>query len=476
MRRPTQPLAGPRRSAAPRLSLAIVMALGLALIALVTTGAAQPPSEPSPTPAETAPPAPAGRQTDVVAELTGNQRGQIRLALPELEGSSRLVGGGATAASELDQVLRADLADSGVFEIQGPSALRVVALTGDKSRDYEQYRSLGNEMLLACKVFRQGERLVFEGRLIDLAGGDSILGKRYRGSFASARRIAHTFADEVVRFLTGRPGLGLTRIAFVSDRAEQGRKEIYFMDWDGANLRRMTAHRSTSLSPAWTADGSGFAYTSFVGGSPGVYWADAKTGAKQALVTDGSFNISPTLSPDGKKIAFARSLSGNIDIFVADRSGAQRSRLTNSRAIDTNPAWSPQGGTIAFTSSRSGSPQIYAMDPEGANVRRISFQGSYNDNAAWSADGTRIAYSSRQKGRFQIAVTDVVTLETRLLTSGPGSHEDPTFSPDGRRIAFVLKRGGARQIWVIDSETGGGLRQLTRIGNNESPSWSPYLQ
>ncbi len=455
--------------------LAAALALGFSLIAWTTTSSAQPPGEPSsPVAVDNSQPV-VERQTDVVAELTGSQRGLIHLAFPKVEGLAALVGGGATAGKELDEVLRADLADSNVFEIQGPSQLRVVTLSGDRSRDYEQYRSLGNEMLLDCKISRQGERIVLEGRLIDLAGGDSILGKRYRGSFTSARRIAHTFADEVIRFLTGRPGLGLTRIAFVSDRAEKGRKEIYFMDWDGANLRRMTAHRSTSLSPSWSTDGSGFAYTSFVGGSPGVYWADAKTGAKQALVTDGNFNASPTLSPDGSRIAFARSVNGNIDIFAADRSGARRQRLTNSRAIDTNPAWSPQGGTLAFTSSRSGSPQIYAMDPEGANVRRISLQGSYNDNAAWSPDGTRIAYSTRQKGRFQIAVTDVVTLETQILTSGPGNHEDPTFSPDGQRIAFVLKKGSNKQIWVIDSHSGGGLRQLTSLGNNESPSWSPYL-
>lgn len=453
--------------------VALVALVALTLpLAPALTGFAQPPADPSPIATEPSPPQP---QTDVVAELTGNQRGRIRLAIPELEGRARLVGNAAEAADTLDQVVRADLLDSGLFEIQGPAALRVVTLSGDKARDYEQYRSLGNEMLLSGKLSRQGERIVLEGRLIDLSGGDSILGKRYRGSFTSARRIAHTFADEVVRFLTGKPGLGLTRIAFVSDRTEKGRKEIFFMDWDGANLRRMTAHRSTSLSPAWSRDGSGFAYTSFVGGFPGIYWADAKTGAKQALVTDGNFNATPTLSPDGKRIAFGRDTDGNIDVFVADRSGAQRRRLTDSRAIDTNPAWSPQGGSIAFTSSRGGSPQIYTMDPEGANVRRVSSQGSYNDNAAWSPDGTRIAYSSRQKGRFQIAVTDVVTLETRLLTTGPGNHEDPTFSPDGRRIVFVQQRGSSKQIWVIDAETGGGLRQLTRKGNNESPSWSPYL-
>jgi len=414
--------------------------------------------------------------TDVILELREGQVPLIRLAFPEIERPEPLAGAGREAADTIEATLRADLAATRVFDIQGPWAFSVLTLTGDRARDFEQYRSLGNELLLSGVLKREGDRIVLEGTLYGLGDGKSILGKRYRGTFSRARDIAHTFSDEILAYLTGRRGIARTQIAFTTDRDQAGRKEIYLMDYDGANARRLTAHRSTSMSAAWSPDAAGLAYTSFFNGAPGLYFADAASGRKSTIFNEGRLNISPTFSPDGRRIAFARSLDGNVEVFLVDRDSSNLRRITHSYAIDTNPAWSPKGNEIAFTSSRAGSPQIYAMDPEGTNVRRLTFEGSYNDNAAWSPDGTRIAYSSRRDGRFQIAVTDVVTLETRVLTAGPGENEDPTFSPDGRRIAFARKLGGRKQIWVMDADTGDNQQQLTETGNNESPSWSPYFE
>ncbi len=462
----------PRRSHRPPASSAWLAAAAFALAALAvasaTLGAAAqaPPAEP---PAPQPPPS-----SGVVLELSGGQAALLKLAFPSFDRQDSLAGAARDAAQELEATLRADLEETRVFEIQGPDALSVLALTGDRARDFEQFRSLANQLLLSGAVLREGDRLVFEGTLYNLDDGKSILGKRYRGGFEMARQMAHTFADEILAYLTGRAGIARTTIAFSSDRDQPGRKEIYLMDYDGHNQRRLTAHRSTSLSPAWALDGSGVAYTSFFSGVPGVYFAEVASGRKSPISSQGRFNVSPSLSPDGRRVAFARSLDGNVEIFVADRDGKNARQLTHSSAIDTNPAWSPKGNEIAFTSSRAGSPQIYAMDPEGTNLRRVTFDGEYNDNAAWSPDGTRVAYSSRRNGRFQIAVTDVVTLESKVLTSGPGSQEDPSFSPDGRRIAFAVKRGAGKQVWVIDAEAGDNPKQLTTAGNNDSPAWSPY--
>ncbi len=410
---------------------------------------------------------------EVTVELSGRARSRFRIAVPSPTGLDRLSGDLAAAARELDATLRADLEASGVFELQGPAELAVLALTGDPERDFELYRSLRNELLLDTEVKPDGSRLVLEGRVFELANGRSLLGKRYRGIPAVARRIAHTFADELILFFSGRRGVSLTTIAFSSDR--DGNKEIYLMDYDGANQRPITAHKSISLGPDWSPAGEAIAYVSYFDGAPGIYLADVSSGAKRGVATDGELNISPSFAPDGKRLAFARSIDqGNIEIFVAGRDGRGRRQLTHSSGIDTGPAWSPTGREIAFTSSRAGSPQIYVMDTDGANLRRISFDGDYNDGAAWSPDGTRVAYATRRRGGFDIAVTDVVTLETRLLTNGGGSHEAPGFSPDGRKIVFASKGpGGVTQIWVMDAD-GSARRQLTSAGNNSAPAWSGY--
>src|SRR4029453_507326 len=178
-------------------------------------------------------------------------------------------------------------------------------------------RALGNEVLLLGEVYEEGGRLALEGRVFDLKSGQSILGKRYRGGFDLTRRMAHSYADEVVLYFTARRGIALTSLAFYSDRS--GNKEIYLMDYDGSDQRPVTAHKSISMSPAWSPTGDAIAYVAFFNGNPGIYMVDLTNGLKKGMVTDGSLNSSPCFSPDGKRIAFARSLGGNIEIFVANR-------------------------------------------------------------------------------------------------------------------------------------------------------------
>jgi TolB protein len=450
-----------------------VKALPLTLAILSASLLGRAPAQERPAPQTGVPP------SDEVRITVGNEfRSQFRLAFPATR--SALGVSMAGAAEEIDSTVRQDLLNSRAFAIQGPEALSVIELTGDRTRDFELYRSLTNEILLQIDVLSEGDRVVVEGRVFDLASGDSLLGKRYKGERSAARRMAHTLADEIVLLFTGRRGVAATTLAFYSDRqASNEIKEIYLMDSDGRNQRAITAHRTVSLSPNWSPTGQAVAYTSYFSSRPGVYLVDLISGRKNPIVTEGSFNASPTFSPDGSQIAFARNATpGNIEIFIADRQGGNLRRITNSRGIDTNPAWSPAGRQIAFTSDRNGSPQIYTMDVEGTNVRRVSSSGRYNDGAAWSPDGKRIAYAQRAGiERFDIVVVDVITGEGRQLTTGPGSHETPTFSPDGLKIAFAAKYGSgvdATQIYVMDDD-GSNVHRLTSEGNNFSPSWSGYV-
>ena len=420
-------------------------------------------TEPSPSP-----------EDDVTLVISEGQAAQIRLAFPAATTRGTLPADAREAADRLEEALREDLRRTGIFTIQGPDALSVLELTGDQPRDFELYRSLGNQAVLLAEIYLEGtDRLVLEGRVYDLASGQAILGKRYRGTFDLARRIAHSFTDEIVLYFTGRRGIALTSIAFVSDRT--GNKEIYLMDYDGRSVRPVTGHQSISMAPDWSPAGDAIAYVSFFGGSPGVYFVDLATGQKEAVLTEGTLNSSPDFSSDGNRIAFARSVDGNPEIFVVNRDGSGLTRVTRSPGIDTNPAWSPNGRQIAFTSSRAGNPHIYLMDAEGTNLQRVTFEGKYNDGAAWSPDGSKIAYASRRRGQdFDIAVTDLALMETRILTQGlSGSHESPTFSPDGRHVAFASTIGGRTQIRVVSAE-GGESELLTAEGNNLAPDWSGY--
>ncbi len=443
--------------------LALAAATGLASLGI----GAQEPAAPRPEaqPGATQP-------GEATVYLEGGTRTQVRLAFPAAEHDDALRGDAAQGAREVEQTLRDDLEQDPIFNVQGPAELAVVTLSGDRDRDFEQYRSLGNEVVLSVSLKQEGDRLVLDGWAFDLPSKQSILGKRFRGTPAQARRIAHYMADALHYQFSGRRGLSLTSIAFHSNRS--GHQELYLMDYDGHNQRRISGHESTSGYCDWSPTGDAVAYMSYFSGTPSIYYVELATGNKVPVYRQGPLNLSPSFSPDGRRIAFAHSRGSNTDVYVCDRDCRDPVRLTRSAAIDTNPSWSPDGRQLAFTSSRSGRPQIYVMDTGGENLRRVSFDGEYNDGAAWRPDGSHLAYASRRgRNRFDIAVTSLVDLATRVLTSGPDSYEEPTFSPDGRHIAFTVKRGSESQIFAMGAD-GGDWRQLTHEGNNAGPDWSSY--
>ena len=81
-----------------------------------------------------------------------------------------------------------------------------------------------------------------------------IMGKRYTGGASYVERIVHTLANDIIKYFTGKDGPFLTSIVFVSDR--DGSKEIYAMDFDGRNVRRLTSVRSLALSPSGSKSSS----------------------------------------------------------------------------------------------------------------------------------------------------------------------------------------------------------------------------
>jgi TolB protein len=308
-----------------------------------------------------------------------------------------------------------------------------------------------------------------------------MLAKKYTGRADNPRVFAHQASDDIMA-LTQYRGVARTKIAFSSDRdanAEHRAKELYIVDYDGFNPRRVTVNGSLNILPTWTPDGRSLAYVSYRQGSPLIYLASIFEGKSIANVTaepKDAQAFAPAVSPDGKRIAFSSNRSGNLDIWVANIDGSSPRRLTSTAAPDTAPVWSPTGQEIAFTSGRSGSPQIYVMDSEGLNVRRLTTIGNWNDAPAWnpSKQYSEIAYTSRlEAGGFDIAIVDLGTRQVRQITQGRGSCEYPTWAPNGRHLAFSCSRGKTWQITVADRD-GRTLQTLsTGPGSNVQPDWGP---
>jgi TolB protein len=364
--------------------------------------------------------------------------------------------------------LKSDLEYSGVFVVADPAHYPAGFRDPTAQDAADRWRAGGAEYLVDTRGEVSGDRVAVEARVWDLAARKMIMGKRYSGGATYVERIAHTVANDIVKYFTGKDGLFLTSIAFVSDR--DGSKEIYAMDFDGRHPRKLTSVRNLAINPAPGRSGK-IVYTSYGRLFPQIWVMNADGGGKREVATGIELNASPSFSPDDTQIAFAGSARGNTDIYVVNAGGGGLRRLTTTRAIEASPAWSPTGRQILYTSDQSGNPQIYVVDPEGSGARRVTFAGNWNDEAAWSPDGARIAFACRNEGDFNICLMDFATGQTVQLTS-EGSNGHPTWSPDGQKIVYSSRRGGRTHIYSMDLN-GQNKRQLTDSGNNLQPAWLP---
>jgi TolB protein len=419
--------------------------------------------------AQTAPPpiATPVPQGDIVLQLHEGGR-KLILAVPEMStpGTAALR---SRVAQPFTATLRADLEYAGVFAIADPANYPAGSREPTTTEAADRWRGTGAEVLVDTRGEVAGDRATVEARVWDLPSRKMILGRRYSGGVAYIERIAHTLANDIVKHFTGKDGLFLSTIVFVSNRDSAGR-EIWAMDFDGRNPRKLTSHKAMSITPSGTA--GKIAYTSYVRLYPQIWLMGTDGGEKRELATGVDLNASPSISPDGSQIAFAGSTSGNTDVYVIGADGKNLRRLTTTRALEASPAWSPTGRQIAYTSDQTGTPQIWLLDAEGTGARRISLAGNWNDEASWSPDGARLAFACRNEGDFNICVMNVATGETVQLTS-EGSNGRPSWSPDGQKIVYQSRRGSTTQIYTMDAADGANKRVLTEGSINVQPYWMP---
>ena len=390
-----------------------------------------------------------------------------------------------SAAQTIAEVLWADLE----FEREFRMLARDTYTTIPQARSLtniplDRWRELGADGVISCSVERSNnEQIQVTARLFNVQSASSAFGVQYTGSFKNIRVYAHQLSDELHRHQRALNGVARTKISFSSDRDNEGilgstndrqTKEVYFADYDGANVKRVTVTRSLNITPTWSPNARAIAYTSWRRGYPDVFVSHIYRGNLESPAggTTEIHNWLPAWSPDGSQLAFTSNRDGNSELYIMNSDGSNVQRLTNHPGIDTTPTWSPQGHQIAFTSDRTGSPQIYVLGADGTGLRRITFE-SYCDRPTWSPSPyNEIAYSSRTGPGHDIKVVDLATNEVRQLTFGLGTNESPSYSPNGRHIAFTSTRGsGNKHIWVVGRD-GRGLRRLTNVGNNEMPSWS----
>ena len=337
-----------------------------------------------------------------------------------------------------------------------------------------------------------GTRLEVNGFLFDVKNTQypQVLAKQYAedASDDSARQIAHRFADEIIlRLGGGLNGIAETKIYYVhispggaSAGGSSGfTKEIWEMDYDGANQHAVTHLGTVSLSPRVSPDNSRLAFSSLGRDGFQIKMFSLLLGRMVAFPAGSGTNLSPAWAPNGKEIAFSSSRTGDPEIWTSDPNGSLSRRVTSFRGPDVSPVFNPKTGSqIAWISGRSGLPQLYTMDADGAAVQRMTDSG-YATSPSWSPNGQFLAFAWDRKygpgapGGQDIYIMEIASKRWIQLTHDSGRCDFPSWSPDGRHIVFANSPDGrAEHMRIVTMLADGTERRPLTGSGNDMPNWS----
>lgn len=256
-------------------------------------------------------------------------------------------------------------------------------------------------------------------------------------------------------------------IVFVSLR--DGIEDIYVVDADGSNARRVTVTEPVegeergSWVPAWSPDYSRIVFASNRddGGSANLYVVDADGSNLRRLTDHPGFDYTPDWSPDGKTIAFLSDRDGFRELYAMDADGSNVRRLTFQEEASGRiccPDWSPDGRKLAFGSFRAPTMMTQVLDLETGEATVLS---NWAGQPRWSPDGEWIAYWG--PGR-QVHVMRPDGSDARQVTAVDGMANYAVWSPDGTRLVFNRMPGegdfDGTELYIINVD-GSGLSQLT---------------
>ena len=208
--------------------------------------------------------------------------------------------------------------------------------------------------------------------------------------------------------------------------------DLYVMDLKSGDIRLLHASQGQSTSPDWTADSRSLIFTSSTGESAGTnLWMIDVNGSNLRKITDRrGVDCSASISPKTNEVLFTSDRTGMPQIYKMSMYGTDQTRMALEGKYNDAASFSPNNAQIVYQSRMRGNAfDIYVYDvASNQNMRIVDPSGS-NENPAWSPDGRFVVFSGNRTGKFQLYLTRANgTGEPRKLTSS-GNNETPCFCP-----------------------------------------------
>lgn len=181
--------------------------------------------------------------------------------------------------------------------------------------------------------------------------------------------------------------------------------DVHIMNADGSGDRRLTDYAGSDFRAAWSPDGKHLVFASERSGRDELFVIDRNGDNRRRLTIRPRTNDRPSsgaFSPDGDRVVFESWNRAHefAAIFTIPLAGGEATRLPIDLPITRAPAWSPDGTRIAFVGSQSRvtGHGLYVLTLETGDLKRLTGLSFAATAPAWSPDSKRLAFENFQRG------------------------------------------------------------------------------
>jgi len=199
--------------------------------------------------------------------------------------------------------------------------------------------------------------------------------------------------------------------------------EIFESAPDGTSLKRLTDSKGYDAEGSYSADGKQIVFCSNRSDDKNlelyIMDADGKN-VRKLTNAPGCYNGGPFFSPDGKKVIFRsdRKKKDHLQLYVINVDGSGEKALTDDENwVFWAPYWYKDSQHIIYTAADHSNPvmrpnyDLYWMNIETGKKTRLTFAPGADVLPVFSPDYTKVMWTSNRDGRSptQLYMADLVS-------------------------------------------------------------------